>query len=36
MKHVGGGKVAVEHYNASTGKWTLLSYVPYSKIKDLI
>jgi hypothetical protein len=36
LRHMGAGKVAIEHYQSSTGEWSHMAYVPYSKIKNLL
>jgi len=36
LRHMGSGKVAIEHYQSSTGEWSHMAYVPYSKIKNLL
>jgi len=36
LKFLGDEKVAIEVYISTIGKWSTLTYLPYSKIKDLI
>ncbi|KAF0134107.1 MAG: hypothetical protein FD145_863 [Candidatus Saganbacteria bacterium] len=36
LKHLGLGRVAVELYISSAGKWTNIGHLPYLKVKNLI